>query len=343
MLSRNQKIALYMEGALDDLSGKMGFGVLRYSRNPVVCVIDSRFAGQDVTDVTRIPRRCPVVDSVESAVLLGAEVLVLGTAPSGGLIPQEWLPAIDSAVQSGLCIVNGLHDLLGTRYPDLQQGQWVWDIRLEPRGLGVGTAAASKLSNRRVLMVGTDMAVGKMTAGLELFVAAQRNGVSAEFIATGQVGITIMGSGVPLDAVRIDYACGAIEQQVMNVRDAELIIVEGQGSLIHPGSSANLPLLRGSCPTHLILCHRAGQETLYRVPSIRIPPLDIFLKMYEDLAVACGTFPRPRTVGVALNAGHLSAEEYKFWKNKTTLDVGLPVVDVVREGADRLLEAVMQN
>jgi uncharacterized NAD-dependent epimerase/dehydratase family protein len=341
MIERHQKLAIYMEGSVNDFSGKMGFGILRYSPNGIACVIDTETAGGDTRDLAKVPRSCPIVASVEEAIALGADVFVLGIAPPGGLIPQAWYDVIDQAVELGMNVVNGLHDLLAQRYPSLTPGQWVWDIRTEPSGLQPGTGAAASLGNRRVLMIGTDMSVGKMTAGLELYSAARGAGVKTEFVATGQIGITLTGRGVPLDAIRIDFASGSIEREVMRCRDAELVIVEGQGSLIHPGSTANLPLLRGSCPTEMILCHRAGQHALRRIPDIRIPPLGDFIRMYEDLAEACGTFPRPRTVGVALNTFHIADEdEARDAVLALEHEVGLPCTDPVRFGVGPLLNAL---
>ena len=103
-------------------------------------------------------------------------------------------------------------------------------------------------------MVGTDMACGKMTTALEFFSWFKEKGLNTGFIATGQIGITITGDGIPLDAFKVDHACGAVETKVLENSNKDLIIIEGQGSLLHPGSTATLPLIRGSCPTHLILC-----------------------------------------------------------------------------------------
>jgi uncharacterized NAD-dependent epimerase/dehydratase family protein len=242
-----------------------------------------------------------------------------------------------------MSLVNGLHDLLGPRYSNLRPGQWIWDIRVEPPGIGVATGRARDLPNRRLLMIGTDMAIGKMTAGLEIFRAARERGINAEFIATGQIGITITGRGVPLDAVRLDYACGAIEREVMSVADAELIIVEGQGALVHPGSTANLPLLRGSMPTHLVLCHRAGMQHLQKLPEISIPPLREYLDLYQDLAEVCGRFPRPRVAGVAVNTSHLNEED--AWREVDMLgdQLGLAVTDPVRFGPEKLLDSLLSG
>ena len=168
MLKPDQPLAIFMEQTLGDSHGKMGYGILRFSPNPVVCVIDSMHAGKTVCDVVSSPRNCPVVATVQEAAALGAQVLVLGIAPSGGRLPEPWLQQVDAAVEVGLSIVNGLYDRLGQRYTDLHPGQWAWDIRREPDGLGVGKGRARELGNRRVLFVVTDMATGKLSAGLAL-------------------------------------------------------------------------------------------------------------------------------------------------------------------------------
>jgi uncharacterized NAD-dependent epimerase/dehydratase family protein len=348
MLDPSLRLAIYMEGAVLGPAGKMGFGVLRYSPNPVVCVVDSQTAGKSAAEVTGIDRDCPVVASIEEAHALGAEVLVLGIAPPGGLIPASWWPMIDKATALGFSLVNGLHDLIGPKYPQLARApqrdrQFVWDIRIEPQGIGPGTGAAAQLDAKRLLLIGTDMAVGKMTAGLEIAKETRKQGVKTGFVATGQIGITITGSGIPLDAIRVDFASGAVQREV--IRHAEegagLIVVEGQGSLIHPGSTANLPLLRGSCPTHLVLCHRAGQEHLLNLPQYRIPGLAQFIEMYEDLAEACGTFARPKTVCVALNTSHLGKREADEACRQIEEELGLPCADPIRHGASRLAEAIV--
>lgn len=340
MLRTDQPLAIFMSGFLGDRHGKMGYGILRFSPNPVVCVIDPRHAGKTVCDVVKLPRNAPVVATVAEAAARGATVLVLGVAPSGGHLPQSWLDEIDEAVRRGLSIVNGLHDHLAQRYPDLAPGQFVWDIRREPPDLGVGAGQARLLPGRRVLTVGTDMACGKMTAGLLLVQGARRRGVRADFVATGQVGITIWGSGVPLDAVRIDYACGAVERAVLAAGDNALIVIEGQGSLLHPGSSATLPLIRGSCPTHLLLCHRAGMETVSKHPWVRIPPLDQVARLYEQVAGACGALPQAVTFGIALNTELLDDEQAREAVCQTRSLTGLPCTDPVRFGVEPLLDAL---
>ncbi len=332
MLDPTVPLAVYMEGAVRHHGGKMGVGVLRYSPNRVACVVDSQTAGADLRRETGADRDAPIVATVDEALALGAKALVLGIAPPGGLIPPAWLPAIDRAVEGGMTVVNGLHDRLAPRY-----GDKAWDLRTEPGGLKPGTGEAARLGNRRVLMVGTDMAVGKMTAGLEIWKAL---GPRAAFVATGQIGIAVTGAGVPLDAIRLDFTAGAVEREVMRHADAEVVVVEGQGSIVHPGSTATLALLRGAMPTHLVLCARAGQTHLQNA-DVAIPPLGRIATLYEAIGEACGAFGRPRTVGIALNTFHIADDlAARAACDAVERDLGLPCDDPVRHGATRLAAAI---
>jgi uncharacterized NAD-dependent epimerase/dehydratase family protein len=344
MIRPDQALAIYLPGSLLVPRGKMGHGVLRYSPHRVVAAIDPDLAGKRTGELLPWARHdCPVVSDLAEARALGADVLVLGIAPLGGKIPADWLPDLQQAVDLGMSIVNGLHDHLAHRLRGLRPGQYVWDIRREPAGLSTATAAALGLRNRRLLMVGIDMSIGKMTAGLEIHQGALARGVRSAFVATGQIGITITGSGVPLDAVRLDYACGAIEREVMAVSTAELIVVEGQGSLLHPASTATLPLLRGTMPTHLVLCTRVGQTGLRDYPQIKVPPLLEFARLYEELASVGGVYPRPRTVGLAVNSGHVTDAEARAAIAELEAATGLPATDVIRYGADKLVDAVLAS
>lgn len=342
MLAKDSKIALFMTGALDKPYGKMGFGMLRYSQQEIVCAIDPDYAGKTTEEVTNIPRHCPVVATVDEAAALGADVLVIGIAPPGGQIPPEYVAEIDRAWNLGLSIVNGLHQVLGPTYNvPTRDGQYVWDVRVEPPGLTTSTGAAATLKAKRVLTVGSDMAVGKMTSGLELQKAALKMGLNCAFVATGQIGICITGSGVPLDGIRVDFACGAIERECLKYADADLIIIEGQGSLVHPSSTSPLPLLRGSMPTHLLFCHRAGQEGLLRFPEIRIPPIKQLTTLFEDLGSCCGTYSKPRTAGVALNCGHLSEEEGVEAVARFATETGFLTLDPVRMDMSPMVKRIM--
>ncbi|MGB1362836.1 MAG: DUF1611 domain-containing protein, partial [Flavobacteriaceae bacterium] len=259
---------------------------------------------------------------------------------SGGKIPDTWLPLIKEALERGLSLINGLHDQLAHRFADCIQNptQWIWDVRVPQFTPEIASGRAAQLNNKRLLMIGTDMACGKMTAGLEIYRWALDKQINTAFVATGQIGITLMGSGIPLDALKVDHACGAVEQMVVNNSDCSLIVVEGQGSLLHPGSTATLPLMRGSCPTHMILCHRADKTTLRHPESIKIPHLRDFIALNEAVASVAGTYGNPKVMGIALNTVKLSEKEAQQHIAHLESELKIPVTDVVRFGVEKIVQ-----
>ncbi len=344
MLEPGRKIAIYAEANMGLINAKMAEGIMRYGRNPIVCVIDSRAVGRTVRELCKIDRDIPIVATLDEALELGAEVLVLGTTPSGGRVPQDWMEMLDQAVAAGLSVVNGLHDRLGDRFGDrLREGQWIWDIRTPVDAMPpIAMARAAALPNIRALMVGTDMAVGKKTAGLEIWTALRDAGRDAAFLATGQSGVAITGKGIPLDAFRVDHAAGAVERLVMENAGHDVLIIEGQGSLLHPGSTATLPLMRGSCCNALILCHRARMEVLDTTGhEVRIPPLRDVIALNEAVAAAAGALTPAKVVGIALNTRNLTEDEARAEVEKTAAETGLSVADPVRFGAEPLAKAVL--
>ena len=341
MLKANNRVVILLEGGIIGHHGKTGLAFLRYSNTDIVAVIDSTCAGKSLTKLTGIQQDIPIVASIQAALTHKPDALLIGIAPSGGQLPSNLHVEITIAIKAGISIVNGLHTLLTPQFPDLQPGQWIWDIRQEPPGLTIGKAQARSLNATRVLTVGTDMAIGKMSTSLELYRAALLQGIKAQFIGTGQAGIAISGQGIPLDAIRVDFAAGGVEQTLMNLgHDQDLIIIEGQGSLLHPGSTATLPLIRGSQPTGLILVHRAGAKHLYDLPDILIPPLPEVIELYETVASAAGIFGDIKVQAIALNTFGMDTPTANQAIDSTSELTGLPCSDVVRFGGETLLPAI---
>ena len=153
-----------------------------------------------------------------------------------------------------------------------------------------------------------------------------------------------MGNGIPLDAIKVDQAAGAVEQAVLEQAHNDIIIIEGQGSLAHPGSTATLPLMRGSQPTHLVLCHKAAYSHLrYPVSHIPIPPLDEFIQLNEAVAKVCGSQNTAKTIGIALNTVGLDASEAAKKMEEIERSTKLPTTDVVRFGVEKLVNAILKS
>jgi uncharacterized NAD-dependent epimerase/dehydratase family protein len=341
MLQANHRVAILLHEGIRGTQGKTGLALLRYREAQIVAVIDRECAGESLSQLTGIPCSAPIVASVDATLPYQPDVLAIGIAPSGGILPPAWKEEIRQAVVAGLSIVNGLHTPLADD-PDLQPllhpRQWIWDVRQEPSGLTVGSGAARLLPCRRVLAVGTDMGVGKMATSLELYRASLQQGWRAKFLGTGQAGIMIAGEGIPLDAIRVDFAAGAVEQMVMRFgQDHDVLYIEGQGSLFNPASTATLPLIRGSQPTHLVLVHRAGQTHIRTFSHVKIPPLPDVIQVYESVATAGGAFAPAKVVAIALNTAHLDPVAAQRAIEQTQHETGLPCTDPIRHGVAPIL------
>ena len=188
------------------------------------------------------------------------------------------------------------------------------------------------------------MAVGKMSTCIELNRITQARGLRSQLIATGQTAMMLGTPGIALDAIRVDFASGAVEQAVLaHGNQNEVLYIEGQGSLLNPASTATLPLLRGSQPTHLVLVHKIGLERIQHFPDFKIPSIQQVIALYQTVATAGGTFPAPKIAGIALNTFGVDEHEARNAALTLEKDTGLPCTDVVRFSPDPILEAILND
>ena len=344
-----RRIAILAEGSFHRQGAKTAVGVLRYSQDTVVAVIDSMRAGQDAAaalgDPTGPGRGVPVVASFAETVPLRPDTLLIGIAPIGGRLPDAWRVEILAALRAGLEVVSGLHEFLSddqklAAAAHEHRGR-IWDVRRPPDDLAmrIREGTSHRPGSHVVTFCGSDCNVGKMTACIELDRAAQRRGLSSVFAATGQTGIMISGSGIPVDRFISDFISGGVEAMTLDFANRyDWVFVEGQGSLCHPAYSAvTLGLLHGSAPDYLILCHEAGRTHIHGY-DVAIPPLTVVRAMNEQ-AVAW-LKPAP-VVAISLNTANLGADEARDAIEATTRETGLPTTDPVRFGADVLLDALL--
>ena len=339
---RNERCLILADGALDVFSAKTATSMLRYRPERVVGVLDRRHAGRTAREVLGVDSGAPVVATLAEGLALGADTMVIGIAPSGGQLPAEWREILSGALRAGLDLVSGLHVFLGDD-PELAalaaaQNARIVDLRRPPERQPIAHARAVETPALRVLTVGTDCNVGKMVAALELTASASRRGMDARFVATGQTGMLICGSGITLDRIPGDFMAGFIEDEVLAAAESDLIVVEGQGCLLHPAySGVTAALLHGSLPDAMLLVHHAGRERMRNQP-VTIPPLPYWVRLYEE---SVAPLHPGKVVGIAINPTGLTADQAADAVRRAEAETGLPAVDVVKVGADRLLEAVL--
>ncbi len=337
-MSEKRYLILAEGRSADPHYGKTARGVIRYGADPVVAILDSERAGETQDGI-------PIVATVNDALCFGPTTALVGVATQGGRFPPAWRELLRSSIAKGLDLENGLHEYV-TDDPELvelarRHNVELRDLRRPPEGLDVPTGENLGMPARIVLTVGSDCAIGKMTVALELDRAARERGLRSVFVPTGQTGIAIAGWGISVDAVVSDFVAGAAERLVVEgaQRGGELLLVEGQGSLIHPAYSAvTLGLVHGCAPHGFVLCHLAGSTEVEGYPGHPLLPLRELVELHERISLPA----RPaRVLAIALNTSDLGEKEARAAITETEAETGLPADDPVRFGAERLLDAVL--
>ena len=330
MLTLNTPYLVFLGATSNPLDAKTGRGLIDW--RPELCVGQSRLPGCGVD--LEIPDMTPA-----EAAAAGAGSLVIGIASTGGRIEDDWLGIFEQAIDAGLDIVSGMHTRLSS-IESLQKraestGARLIDVRVPPAEIPIATGR--KRTGRRLLTVGTDCCVGKKYTALAIQAEFARRNIAATFRATGQTGILIAGEGIPIDAVVADFVSGAAEQLSPDNDPAHWDIIEGQGSLFHPGYAAvTLGLLHGSQPDALVLCHDATRTHIDEHPLFPIPPLEECLKRYTESARL--TNPHAQFVGISINSSGMSEAEQEGLFAAIYEQTGLPVVDPVRTGVGPIVD-----
>jgi uncharacterized NAD-dependent epimerase/dehydratase family protein len=342
------RIAILAEGAFEWHSAKTATGVIRYGKEPVVAVIDSTKAGQDVAQALGAPfgAGLPVVRDIHEALHYQPDTLLIGIAPRGGALPPAWRWQLLAAIEAGLTIVSGLHFFLSDdeelRTAAARRGVTIWDVRRPPDKQLVANFTPHRPGSHTILFVGSDCATGKMSAALELDQEAGRRGLNSSFAATGQTGIMISGSGIPADRIISDFIAGLTEEMVLNFTDQhDWVFVEGQGALNHPGySPVTLGLIHGSLPDAMIFCHIVGTTTINGYPHCLLPSLKRMIEINEDALSWVRPDRSGKVVGLSLITLHLDEQEARSAIQQAEAETGLPATDILRFGPAKLMDAL---
>ena len=304
---------------------KTAFGLRDWAREQ--CVGELSFANAISVG---LPKLTPA-----EARACGARSMVIGVANVGGRILDSWLPSLLDALAAGLDIVSGMHARL-TATPALaaaaeRQHRRLIDVRTPPRDIPI--ASGRKRSGKRLLAVGTDCALGKKYTALAIARAFQQRGIDSDFRATGQTGIMIAGSGIPMDAVVSDFEAGAAELLSPAAAANHWDVIEGQGSIFHPAYAAvSLGLLHGSQPDVIVVCHQPGRTHMLGHPQFALPSIEEAMQL--NLRLGQRTNPAIRCGGVSLNTSQLAESEARELIAAESRRLQLPVADPIRGGPE---------
>ena len=336
-----KRIIILTEGHTEPHAGKTAASVIRYRGHEVVALLDGTQKGRTSGELLGVGS-VPIVGKLDD--VPEANTLLLGIAPPGGKIPPNWRAIIlDAIARRKMNVISGLHDFVGD---DLEfaaaakaSGATIHDVRKNTEKT-IARRVGLRPDCLRVHAVGHDCSIGKMVVSIEVTNGLKKRGHDAKFIATGQTGIMVEGDGLPIDCIVADFVSGAAEKLVLDNQHHDILVVEGQGSLVHPSySGVTLGLLHGCAPQALILCYEYGRERVTGVESVEIPPLAEIKRIYDVMA----NIHQPcKIIGIGINGRKLSAADAARERGRVKAEFGLPACDVFRDGPDELVEAVIK-
>ena len=324
---------LFLGDTVEPGYAKTAFGLRDWARER--CVGELTLPGAKVS--TGLPHLTPA-----EAFARGARALVIGVATPGGQLPANWMLTLLAGIEAGLDLVSGMHaklaDIAPLRTAAERLGRRLVDVRTPPINIPVATGAPR--SGRRVLTVGTDCALGKKYTALAIARSLAARGRDATFRATGQTGIMIAGSGIPIDAVVADFVAGAAELLSPAAALGHIDVIEGQGSLFHPAyAPVSLGLLHGSQPDLFVVCHEPGRTRVLGTPAFALPSIEQVIA--QTIALGRLTNPAIACAGISLNTARMDEQAAARVMVETERHLGLPVADPIRGGTpfERLLDA----
>jgi uncharacterized NAD-dependent epimerase/dehydratase family protein len=339
-----RKMMILTEGQLGVFSSKTATSLIRYCPKETACVLDSKAAraGKPLEDVIGTGKGIPIVASVKEGLKYKPTQLLIGIAPVGGKLPQSWRKIILDAIRAGLDIVSGLHHVLSDDAEFAAAAKKnkvkIVDVRVPPADISVAEDRLRGLKQRRIALLGSDCNLGKMVTALEIDKGLKKSGWDSEFVATGQTGIMIAGSGIAVDHVLSDYVNGAAERLCWERRNREVVVVEGQGSVYHPAySGVTVGLLHGSMPHTIVYVHAPPRKMISHYEKFKIPPLKEGIALVEALVkplLPC------RVAAVSLNTVGMTPAGADRAAKQIEDQTGLPAEDPIRHGTRKMIPAI---
>ena len=186
----------------------------------------------------------------------------------------------------------------------------------------------------KIAILGADSAVGKRTTAWLIVNALQDMGLRTEMIGTGQTA-WMQGAKyvIIIDSLVNDFVAGEIEHAVWSAwkeEQPEVIVIEGQGSLMNPAYPGGFEILAAGRPDIIVLQHAPARKEYDGFPGYRIQPL---AQQIEAIELLSG---KP-VVAVAINHENLPDEQIRLMCDAIQQAVGLPAFDILRDKPDELV------
>lgn len=342
------KALVYCDGAFNTPNGKTAHGLVRFTeRYEVVGVIDRIYSGKDAGEIldgkaSGIPIFADFDTAISQLIKDGNKpaYFVIGLAPDGGRLPFEAKMSIKKALESGLHVDSGLHDFLTndkilTKLAEAH-GCRIRDIRKTPNRdqLHFFSGDIEQVDCLKIAVLGTDSAIGKRTTAWLLTHGFRNAGKKAEMIGTGQTA-WMQGAkySMIMDSCINDFVSGEIEHAVVSAyrnEKPDVIIIEGQGSLMNPAYPGGFEILAAGRPDYVVLQHAPKRVEYDGFPGYKLHSLK---EQINAIEVISGR----KVIAVTVNHEEMEKEEIQPACDEIMKSTGIPAFDVLQFGAEELI------
>jgi len=348
-INNKPKAIVLTAGMLHESDAKTAHGLIRGTeRFEIVGIIDSLHAGKDAGEVLDgTKRNIPIFGEVENVLTLIPDIryCIIGIATVGGILPDNFIPIIETCIKNKMTIVNGLHEYL-VNIPELVQLAEQYNVDLidvrkpkDKKDLHFWTGEIFTVSAPVIAVIGTDCAIGKRTTCRLIRQACERENIKTQMIYTGQTGWLQGGKyGFIFDSTLNDFISGELEHAIVSCwkeTKAEIILVEGQSALRNPSGPCGSELLISGNAKNVILVH-APKRKYYEHDPVwgEIPDVTSEIELTNMYGA--------KVIALALNTELCSVADAEEFQREYERELQIPVLLPIQQGVEKIIPKIKE-
>ena len=341
-----KRAIVYADRLYNCADGKTAHGLVRYSkRYHVNCVVDSTLPEGDAGEILDGKKKgIPLYNDLDMALSSAhADTFIIGAVSEGGVLPAEYDKAVTWALSNRLDVVSGLHEFLSDNlfFQKLANKNKceIIDVRKIFRDYKrFYTGEIKNVKSMRIAVLGVDSAVGKRTLAIFINEELKRRGMISDMIFTGQTGwLQGWPHGIVLDAMINDFVAGGIEGAILdswkNLKP-QFMIIEGQGSLVHPFFPGGFEILAAGKVHGFILVDAPKRPYLDGFPEYPMPDPGRVVRIAELLT------EKP-LLAIGINRENMKASDINMAKEKLQKRFNVPAVEPLSESVDEIVNVLV--
>ena len=338
-----KRAIVYADRFFNSANGKTAHGLVRFSKRfDVSCVVDTTLKEGDAGKILDgVKRNIPLYNNLEKSLEKSdADAFVIGAVSEGGYLPEGYDRAVLLALEKGLDVVSGLHEFISENptFSKLAEKNdcIITDVRKIFRDLKrFYTGEIKEVKSKRIAILGTDSAIGKRTIAVMINEELRKRNRKTDMIYTGQTGwMQGWPHGIVLDAMINDFISGGIEGAILDSwKDLkpDFMIIEGQGSLVHPFFPGGFEILAAGKIDGFILIDAPKRPHLDGFSQYPMPDPERVVKI-------AGLLTEKPLLGIGINRENMNKKDITTAKAKLKEKFKVPITEPLSEGVGKIVD-----